>query len=95
MPVDSCEDVLACLPPLAPGQRGILINDGEHIAWLTPSAPGQVIGVGPNGDLAFVNPCDLISKCPQTESMDALLVTIEKLVASLVKPKGKPKKSPK
>ena len=56
------------LPPFPdPPKPAILIFDGtEHLAWMTPSAPGQTVGSGPDGAIAFINPCALIEHCAQS-----------------------------
>ena len=75
---------------------GILIFDGvEHLSWLSPTAPGQSIGSGPNGEIAFVNPCGLVEHCTQTPFMNALLEQNAKIAEALriLAGQGKPKAS--
>lgn len=54
-PEDFFNMFLKVFPP-PPNGQGVFIWDGvERPAWLTPTGPNQVIGTGPNGELAFIN----------------------------------------
>ena len=83
MPLNSCEDVLGCLPPMVPGQPGFLGNDGEHLCWFNPSAPGQTPVTGPNGDIAWINQCAAVEHCTQTPFMKAMLEQNAKIAEAL------------